>query len=566
MSTTINTVYDLQAMSDNLSEDYVLGCDIDASCTTGWNSGAGFIPVSIFTGTFDGAGYTISGLYINCALASAGLFGIASSATIENVKLIGASITDSVAGDNAACSVGVLVGEVVAGTVEDCYVAGTVSGTADDTGAAGHTHANVGGLVGECFDGVATIQRCASHVNVTATAEGGARACGGGLVGIYSCSGATILNCYARGTVAAIQEAYSAEAGGLVGYHVTTGSIDNTYATGVVTGNDDVGGLVGRTDDTPTNTDSFWDTETSGQATSDGGTGHTTAWMKTKSNFTGAGWDFDTIWAIASTVNDGYPFLGHVDTFWTVHSYTLADIFDEKGRVPSEARVEAFRNDTHDPIPFETAYVDKNGTATFSYMPNDVDVSFLATWGGTTSTRKNRWFFRSIQEITDGGTGASDTYNAKINLGLQIGVHVQQYSDDLTDIAALTPTDSNIIVGDGTDWVAESGNTARTSLGVGTGDSPQFTGVNVGHASDSTVTRVSAGLIAIEGDNLIRASDVDDTPVNGQTAVPVSSNWAYDHAATGVHSGMTWDAGVVSEELTYDMRIAFDLGTSTQRY
>lgn len=37
------------------------------------------------------------------------------------------------------------------------------------------------------------------------------------------------------------------------------------------------------------------------------------------------------------------------------------------------------------------------------------------------------------------------------------------------------PTDGNVIVGDGSGWVAESGNTARTSLGLGTGDSPEFT-------------------------------------------------------------------------------------------
>lgn len=60
---------------------------------------------------------------------------------------------------------------------------------------------------------------------------------------------------------------------------------------------------------------------------------------------------------------------------------------------------------------------------------------------------------------------------------------------------------------------------------------PQFTTIELGHASDTTISRVSAGLIAVEGSNLIRASDVDDTPVNGETAVPVSSNWAFDHAA-----------------------------------
>ena len=50
----------------------------------------------------------------------------------------------------------------------------------------------------------------------------------------------------------------------------------------------------------------------------------------------------------------------------------------------------------------------------------------------------------------------------------------------IADIAALTPTDGHIIVGDGSNWVAESGATARTSLGVGTTDSPTFAGLTTG--------------------------------------------------------------------------------------
>ena len=41
--------------------------------------------------------------------------------------------------------------------------------------------------------------------------------------------------------------------------------------------------------------------------------------------------------------------------------------------------------------------------------------------------------------------------------------------------------------------------TARTNLGVGTGDSPQFTGIELGHASDTTLTRPAAGVLAVEG-------------------------------------------------------------------
>ena len=76
--------------------------------------------------------------------------------------------------------------------------------------------------------------------------------------------------------------------------------------------------------------------------------------------------------------------------------------------------------------------------------------------------------------VADGGTGASDASTARTNLGVAIGTDVQAWDDDLDDIAALTPTDGNVIVGDGTNWVAESGATARTSLGLGTGDAVAF--------------------------------------------------------------------------------------------
>jgi hypothetical protein len=50
--------------------------------------------------------------------------------------------------------------------------------------------------------------------------------------------------------------------------------------------------------------------------------------------------------------------------------------------------------------------------------------------------------------------------------------------------------------------------TAATNLGLGTGDSPQFTAVNLGHASDTTLTRASAGTLAVEGVTLAKGTDV----------------------------------------------------------
>jgi hypothetical protein len=87
--------------------------------------------------------------------------------------------------------------------------------------------------------------------------------------------------------------------------------------------------------------------------------------------------------------------------------------------------------------------------------------------------------------VADGGTGASTAANALINLGLTATAAELNYTDgvtsaiqtqldnkqpldaELTAIAALAVTDSNFIVGNGTTWVAESGATARTSLGLG---------------------------------------------------------------------------------------------------
>jgi hypothetical protein len=73
------------------------------------------------------------------------------------------------------------------------------------------------------------------------------------------------------------------------------------------------------------------------------------------------------------------------------------------------------------------------------------------------------------------------------------------------------------MVGNGTTWVEESGNTARTSLGLGTGDSPQFTAVNIGDASDTTITRSGGGDIAVEGNVVYRAGGTDVPITDGGT-------------------------------------------------
>jgi hypothetical protein len=97
-------------------------------------------------------------------------------------------------------------------------------------------------------------------------------------------------------------------------------TIERSYATGAVTGTESVGGLVGgiglRTPD-PTALTSYWDVATSGQASSQVGTGKTTAEMKALGTFSAGGWaiaqgwstDASKTWGICAGVNGGYPYL-----------------------------------------------------------------------------------------------------------------------------------------------------------------------------------------------------------------------------------------------------------------
>ncbi len=228
---------DLQGIKGNLAGRYVLGDNIDASATSGWNGGAGFAPLSStwFTGIFDGLGHTISGLTINRpGTSNVGLFGLTKGSTISNIGLLGGSVA-------GGSFVGGLVGYNNAGTITRAYTTGTVSGSGEQ----------VGGLVG---NNEGTISQSYATGAVSAPTRVG------GLVGLNNGS---ISQAYATGAVNGAGYA----GGGLVGHNDRT--INQSYATGAVSGTQYVGGLVG-TGNGPI-TDSYWATDTSGQATSAGG-------------------------------------------------------------------------------------------------------------------------------------------------------------------------------------------------------------------------------------------------------------------------------------------------------
>lgn len=119
----IDNVDELQAVQNDLNQDYYLTQDIDASETVNWNGGKGFKPIrGEFTGTFDGNGHVIENLYINRPSTDyVALFGhTGSGALIENVGLVNENIN----GQN--CVSGLVQWNW--GKVSNCYSTGSVSG------------------------------------------------------------------------------------------------------------------------------------------------------------------------------------------------------------------------------------------------------------------------------------------------------------------------------------------------------------------------------------------------------------------------------------------------------
>ncbi|MDO9578585.1 MAG: GLUG motif-containing protein, partial [Candidatus Cloacimonadales bacterium] len=171
----------------------------------------------------------------------------------------------------------------------------------------------IGGLVGN--NTTSTISKCYA----TGSVIGGDGQYIGGLVG-YNITSASISNCFATGSVTGSYR----RLGGLLGWNDATSSVINSYSTGSVSvGPIQSGGLVGYNATGGSITNSFWDKETSGYATSAGGTGKTTAEMKTQSTFD-ATWDFTEgtgIWAMSSTITfGGYPTLQWTNSYATAPS------------------------------------------------------------------------------------------------------------------------------------------------------------------------------------------------------------------------------------------------------
>ena len=246
--------------------------------------------IEFFYGTFDGNGKAIRGLTGN-----QGFFRY-NGGTIKNLGLVGIDIVGS-----SGHSVGGLVMQNTGGTIENCYVVGTIV----VTGTSFMSEYGVGGLVGH---------------NVSSTMSGGGE----------------IIGCYTNVTVTGTNYV-----GGLVGRN--DGQITNSYALGNVTGTDYVGGLVGSNSDRIRNsyaagnvkgefyTGSFAGSNSDiinncyafGTVTSDGDGAfveHNTGTINSASGHRSPNdmispanynnWDFENIWGLSASINNGFfPYL-----------------------------------------------------------------------------------------------------------------------------------------------------------------------------------------------------------------------------------------------------------------
>lgn len=317
----ITTWEHLYSVNDAMGSNFILLNNLDATtsgydtyASSGANGGNGWNPIGnssvSFVGSFDGQYQTISDLYtLRSGTDAVGLFGlVGASGNIYNLKMQDIDITGQ-------GKVGAIAGYSV-GKIYNCEITGSVTGYQDFVGGfagyltLGSNYSNftsaivrgrdyVGGFVGGMNK--AKIADCYSNGSTIGNWQGGlANPSVGGFGGtIFSL--ANIQNCYAAGRTSA-NGAGAPQIGGFLGYNYWSGGVVNC----------------------------FWDVDTTGQATSDAGSGLTTGSMMLYEVFNTEGsWDIseknswnEEIWYITNGAT--YPLL----SFDTFYAKTIEDNFN----------------------------------------------------------------------------------------------------------------------------------------------------------------------------------------------------------------------------------------------
>ncbi|MDH4241799.1 MAG: hypothetical protein OEW48_19740, partial [Phycisphaerae bacterium] len=286
----------------------------------------------VFSGTFDGAGHTISNILLESGLnlSYIGFIGTlkGTGASIQNLTLAEPNVVFDWGG-----RVGSLTGWNENGTITNChavnthvvgvlgvgglvgvnYMYGRISGCSATGDVSGRTileSSSIGGLVGE-NSFWSEINSSYTKCNVSGDYSVG------GLVGTNAIYG-TLTNCYSQGNVTGTEE----RIGGLAGRNMNWTESNYCYSSSVVTGpagTNSVGGFVGELYGSESFTACCWDSEINPDVNGIGNrvdpnvVGESTANMQAESTFTDAGWDFigetvngpNDIWDICEGMN--YP-------------------------------------------------------------------------------------------------------------------------------------------------------------------------------------------------------------------------------------------------------------------
>jgi len=214
---------------------------------------------------------------------SGGFVGLARNTTFQNCYATGSLLN----GDYTGTQWGGFIGRCESDTFNYCYATGSIEGG--------------GGKDGGFFGGEApncTFTKCSATGDVDSKENAGGF--GGDAISSLT-EPVTFTDCYAWGDVSVTDDTVGGFLGVGTDNYIT---FTNCYSVGAPTGTTS-GGFGGIIDDNSIVAACYWDTETSGQETTsnDIGDGHITTWMKTKTNYTDVGWDFDDIWYSAYTAS-----------------------------------------------------------------------------------------------------------------------------------------------------------------------------------------------------------------------------------------------------------------------
>ena len=237
-NTKTYTVYNadgLLAWNEAAQKDRSINCTLTADIDL---TGKDWSPIGTnfynsYTGTFDGGGHTIMGLTVTTNDQYVGLFGrLGKAGTVKNVVMDGIQITCN----HRLGYAGGVAGFSWGGTIENCSVSGSVSGTICAGGVVGiqweayitgcsssatvKGMVQVGGVAGETNSG-ATMAACYATGNVTIEIDPINNILGGGLVGFNA--GSSVLACYATGNVTSTgRSTGNVYIGGFLGGNYTT--------------------------------------------------------------------------------------------------------------------------------------------------------------------------------------------------------------------------------------------------------------------------------------------------------------------------------------------------------